>query len=152
MDKNEIVKARFAEFGIPFAKNDFLLERGSKDWDNAKELFKGQNFVIVGDEYLKYCLKMAKLFISRSLSTDLLWVNQSSLDNRLKYSTADITFLIGVHKPVTEYKSEWAGQFINRALSKGKQAVIGASSIVDFEEAFPYELDQLEELFEIWSV
>jgi len=153
MNKNEIIKARFADFGIPFSKSDFKLKKGSKDWENAKLIFKENNFVIMGENYLKYCLKVAKLLLSRKVSTEIIWMNQSSLDNYpINFENVDVAFLIGVHKATSDYKSELTGKFINGALSKGKQVIIGASSPSDFEEAFPYELDQLEELFEIWSV
>jgi len=152
MDKDLIIRTRFADFGIPYSKKDFPLEKGSIDWENAKKIFKGENFIIMGENYLKYCLKIAKLLLSRRVSTDILWMNHSSLTGNLSICDVDVAFLVGVHKPVSDWKSELPGQYINAVLSKGKQVIIGASSPVDFEEAFPYELDQLEELFEIWSV
>ena len=140
------------ELGIPLLKTDFKFEKGTEAWNHAKNIYKGTNYIIVGTEYLKYCIKLAKLLIHKDITNTIYWRSQSSLDGKGVPNNDNIAFLTNLHKPVVEWKKEWPGIFVNSALTSDKQIIIGAQDTNSFNQAFPYEADQIEDLFRYWKI
>lgn len=146
------IESRMKELGIPLVKTDFKFKKGTDNWKHAKRIYQGENYLIIGEDYMKYCVKLAKLLIHRDITNIIYWRSQSSLTGNGVPAMVDIAFLTNLHKPVTDYKSEWPGIFVNSALNTDKQIIIGVQDGEQIEEAFPYEADQLEELFRWWRL
>ena len=151
---NDFVKDRMKRCGIPTTGE--LDIREFKTWE--KDLFKKfilheTNLLIIGEFNYSAVIKLMKLKLIENIGQDMMWVNQSILtDDFIANFNKDTLALIQLFEETVEYRKRFAGALVSNVLSYGGKIIIGCTNPKILGKVFPYDLDTIENNFEIWKV
>lgn len=150
MLKINMIEGRMSDFGIPILR-DCKIKLDLEIDALCKFLFKKSHLLIIGDNCLQACYKVARFLLIRNLGCNINWKTQSSLD-KLETTASDYTFLLQLYNESVNHRKRLAGAFITNSIANGSYVVIGANNADIIEQAFPYDLDIIEANFEVWRM
>jgi hypothetical protein len=152
----DFFEERLRQFGVP----DIIVPKLKIPKSHKKILrafLRGENnLVVIGSSFYSICVKLMRLRFLNHIHLSMLWLSQSSIDFNtvqiLSTDRPDAIALVNLYKPDSPHKKDLIGAFVNRSLRKQIRLLIGANSPTELEEAFPYDLDSIENNFDIWKV
>ena len=146
------VKRRLTEFGIPLEVPKLKDIRGYDKKYAFEFVKKNRNMVVVGKDYFKKCVRLMHIRMLEELSADMIWLPQT-LVTRDYYNLelASVVALISLYPETEDRYKGLMGSFMNKALKKNFQVLLGAVSMGDVEGAFPYDLERIENDFIVWE-
>jgi len=146
------IKTRKVSFGIPL---EVPTAKSIKGYDvkYAFEFVKAKkNLVVVGRDYYKKCVRLVHLRLLEDMSLDMIWLPQSLLTrDYYNLEVAEVVALMSLYEETEDRYRGLVGSFMNKALKKNAQVLLGALSLKELEGAFPYDLERIENDFMVWK-
>lgn len=146
------VRTRKVSFGIPL---EVPTAESIKDYDinyGFEFIKQNHNMVVVGKEYYKKCVRLMHLKLLDDMSLDMLWLPQTLLTrDYYNLEVMEVVALVSLYEETEDRYKGLAGSFMNKALKKNYQVLLGALSMKELEGAFPYDLERIENDFIVWK-
>lgn len=140
-------------FGVPQIKVPALVMDNEKDKEAVGSFIKGNsNIIVLGKGFYPRCVKLVRLRFIGDLSLSMKWMPQSILSFNTSIDSYDLIALVNLFKEEVPAKKSLLGQIVNQALSSNTQVLLGVPDVDTLEEAFPYDLDTVENNFEVWKL
>ena len=139
-------------FGVPKLKvPELIVNKGDKVAIGGF-INGNNNLVVLGEGFYARCVKLMRLRFIGDLGISMKWLPQSILTFNTTVDEYDLVAIVNLFKEETPAKKSLLGQIINQAISSHVQILLGTPSAGTLEEAFPYDLDTVENNFEVWKL
>jgi hypothetical protein len=146
---NELLIKRMHELGVPIPKTEI----SNLTWNHnlfVNFMNNNINLLILNQQYYHICAKLMKLKLIQNIGINIGWFAQSVIE-KIEDVDVDIVVILQLYKEPSEYRKRLPGALMHKILNNGGQVIIGAHSSDEMEQSFLYDLDTIEERFEIWK-
>lgn len=141
-------KKFYGEFGIPqiWPLPQFSTRKLPKEI--GKFINSKINLLLISNNHYSWCVKLLRLKFLGNLGITIKWLTQSEIHPYFEIDV-DLVSIVNLHE---EQKNGVLGSFVNKLISNQSQIIIGISETSILEQAFPYDLDTIENTFEVLKI
>lgn len=146
----DLIESVFKKFGIPNV--DCKLEIPKHQSQNVKGFLTGRtNLVVMGANYYPICAHLMKLRYAGAFNP-MKWIPQSSINFQTENGKEEVRAIVSLFEEENSNKRYLVGNLVNKSLVNSVQVLIGAKNGEELESAFPYDIDTIENQFDLWKL
>ena len=142
------------KFGVPDDNMVNKIKVTKKSKSCVSKFITGKaNLLVIGKDNYSYCVRLMRLRYVTDMGIIMKWIPQSAISyDMINKDKADVKALVNLYEEETVTRKQMVGNLVNRTLMQGSQMLIGVHNVDDLESTFPYDLDSIENNFEVWKL
>lgn len=151
MGLNDLFQKKLKGFGIPI-KYTKIADLPFWDAGYSAEFCLGRiNLLVIGEAFYATCSRLMQLKLTAFHLDRMKWISQSSIGYDFYPDHLDTLAIVELYSEPQDSRKRLAGAAVGCATSNGTTVLLGAKDIDCLEGAFPYDLESIENNFEVWK-